>query len=367
MSYDPSVSSPTFPLGIGMVGCGNIAGPYARSIAAYDDLRLVAVTDVDVARAETFAAEHATRAQPSIEALLADPSVDIVVNLTVHHAHYAVTKLALEAGHHVYSEKPMALEATEAHELVALARRQDVRLACAPSTFLGEAQQTAGAIIRGGGLGTVRVIYADVNWGRIEAWHPAPVPFFDVGALVDVGVYPLTIATAFVGRAVAADARGWDLLPDRVTTTGEPFRIGSPDLVLAAIELETGAVMRLTGTFYVGRPTRQLGTLEFHGDDASLALGSFQEFNATVERGPVGGVYERVPLVREPYDGTDWGRGVADLARAIVEERPQRVTGDHAAHVVDILSAARQSMHERRRVEITSTFEPPALIEWATP
>lgn len=365
MPYDPTVRSPILPLGIGMVGCGNIAGPYARSIALHDELRLVAVTDVDTARAGAFAVEHETQAHQSLEGLLADPAVDIVVNLTVHHAHYAVTKQALEAGRHVYSEKPMALEAAEAFELVQLARRQGVRLACAPSTFLGEAQQTAGAIIRGGGLGPVRVVYADVNWGRIETWHPAPVPFFDVGALVDVGVYPLTIATAFVGPAVAVEARGWDLLPDRTTVTGEPFRIGSPDFVLAAIELANGAVMRLTGTFYVGRPARQLGTLEFHGDDGSLALGNFQEFNTTVERGPFGGAYEPVPLVREPYQGVAWARGVADLARAIVEERPQRVTGDHAAHVVDILSAARQSMRERRRIEIASTFEPPELMEWA--
>lgn len=367
MPYDRFMSSPTLPLGVGIVGCGNIAGPYARSIAGHDELRLVSVTDVDSTRAQALAAGHGATAHATLEGLLSDPDVDIVVNLTVHHAHYAISKQALEAGRHVYSEKPMALEATEALELVALARAKGVRLACAPSTFLGEAQQTVGAVIRGGGLGPVRAVYADVNWGRIESWHPAPEPFYDVGALVDVGVYPLTIATAFVGRALTVEARGWDLMPERTTKLGASFRIGSPDLVLAAIELEGGAVMRLTGSFYVGRPSRQLGTLEFHGDAGSLALGSFQEFDTTVERGPFGGVYEAVPLVREPYQGIDWGRGLADLARAIVDGRPQRVTGDHAAHVVEILAAARQSMRERRRIEIGSTFNPPALMEWATP
>jgi predicted dehydrogenase len=357
--------APSLPLGIGIVGCGNIAGPYARSIAAHDETRLAAVTDLDVERAATFAAEHGVRARPSLDALLADPGVDLVVNLTVHHAHYAVSRQALDAGRHVYSEKPMALEPGEARELLALADRRGVRLACAPSTFLGEAQQTAGAIIRRGELGTIRAIYADVNWGRIESWHPAPIPFYDVGVLVDVGVYPLTIATAFLGPAVAVEARGWELLPERVTLGGEPYRIGSPDLILAAVEFGTGAVMRLTGSFYAGRPSRQTGLLEFHGDRASLALGSFQDFDTSVEVGPAGGDYEPVPLVRPADSEIKWGRGVADLARAIVEGRPSRVTGRQAAHVVDILAAARRSMDVRRRVEIDSTFDPPALMDWA--
>lgn len=353
-------------LGVGIVGCGNIAGPYAESLGTYDEVRLVAVSDIDTDRANAFARDHGVVAYPTLEALLADPAIAMVVNLTVHHAHYAVTKQALEAGRHVYSEKPLALESAEAHELVALARERGVRLACAPSTFLGEAQQTAGRMIRNGELGRVRAVYADVNWGRIEAWHPAPVPFYDVGVLVDVGVYPLTIATAFLGPAIAVDARGWELLPDRTTMSGEPFRIGSPDLILAAVEFSTGPVMRLTGSFYAGRPSRQLGWLEFHGDDASLSLGSFQDFDATVEVGPAGGAYHRIPLVRPAEPGIKWGRGVADLARAIVAGRPARVTGDQAAHVVDILSAARQSMQERRRISIDSGFDPPALMDWAT-
>lgn len=355
------------PLRVGIVGCGNVAGPYARSIAAHDDVMLVAAADVDPARAAAFAAEHGVRAHETLEALLADPEVELVVNLTVHHAHFAVTRQALEAGRHVYSEKPMALDAHEAHQLVELAQRQGVRLACAPSTFLGDAQQTVGAIIRGGELGPVRAIYADVNWGRIETWHPAPIPFYDVGVLVDVGVYPLTIATAFLGPALAIEARGWELMPNRITSGGERYQIGSPDLIIAAVELAGGAVMRLTGSFYVGRPIRQPGRMEFHGDLASVALSSFQDFDAIVERGPVGGAFEPAPLVREPYHGIAWGRGVADLARAIAEGRRQRVTGEHAAHVVDILSAARRSMREGRRIEIDSTFEPPPLMAWALP
>lgn len=354
------------PLGIGIVGTGNIAGGYARDALTHPEIRLVAATDLDAARAAAFAEEHGCRAHASLDDLLADDEVDIVINLTVHHAHYDVTKQALEAGRHVYSEKPLALTSAEARELVELAVARGLRLGCSPSTFLGEAQQTAAALIRSGRLGPVRAVYAEVNWGRIETWHPAPAPFYDVGALVDVGVYPLTLVTTMLGPARSVRAWGWDLMPDRRTLDGTPFRIGSPDLIVTALELEGGAVVRLTTSFYVGRPAKETGSLAFHGDDASLALGSFQDFDATVEVGAFGKSYEPVALVRPGYRGTAWARGVADMASAIAEGRPHRASAEQAAHVVDILDAAVRSMADGgQAIEIRSTFDSPPLMPWA--
>jgi len=348
------------PLGIGIVGTGNIAGGYARDILTHPEIRLVAATDLDPARAAAFATANDCRAVGSLDELLADDAIDIVVNLTVHQAHFEVTKRALEAGRHVYSEKPLALRADEARQLVALAKERGVRLGCSPSTFLGEAQQTAAAMIRGGRLGTVRAIYADVNWGRIETWHPAPAPFFEVGVLVDVGVYPLTLVTTMLGPARSVRAWGWDLLPNRVTVDGTPFRIGSPDLIVAAIELESGPVVRLTASFYVGRPAKSIGGLEFHGDTASLALSSFQDFDAAIEVGPYGGDLAPVEPVRPAFRGTAWARAVAEMATAIDEGRPHRASAEQAAHVVEILEAASRSMQDGgRQIEIESTIVPP--------
>ena len=353
--------------GIGIVGTGNIAGGYARNILTHPELRLVSATDLDPVRLAAFASEHGCRTHASLDDLLADPDVDIVVNLTVHHAHYEVTRRALQAGRHVYSEKPLALRSGEARELLALADSRGLRLGCSPSTFLGEAQQTAAAWIRDGRLGTVRAIYADVSWGRIETWHPAPAAFFDVGVMVDVAVYPLTLATSIIGPARSVRAWGWNVMPDRVALDGTPFRIGSPDLIVAAVELEGGAVLRLTASFYVGRPVKQQGALEFHGDTASLALGSFQEFDAAVEVGPYDGSYEPVPLVRPPFAGIAWARGLADMAAAIAEGRPHRIAAEQAAHVVDILEAASASMAaDGRRIEVTSTISAPPLMPWAS-
>jgi len=354
------------PLGIGIVGTGNIAGGYAKDALTHPEIRLVAATDLDPDRATAFAATNGIRAHASLDDLLADDEVDIVINLTVHHAHYEVTKQALEAGKHVYSEKPLALRSSEARELVTLATSRGLRLGCSPSTFLGEAQQTAATVIRSGRLGPVRAVYAEVNWGRIETWHPAPAPFYDVGVLVDVGVYPLTLVTTMLGPARSVRAWGWSLLPERTTLDGTPFRIGSPDLIVAAVELESGAVLRLTASFYVGRPARQIGGIEFHGDAGSLALGNFQDFDTTVEVGAFGKAYEPVPLVRPGYRGTAWARGVADMAGAIGEGRPHRASAEQAAHVVDILEGAARSIADGGSpIEITSSFTPPLPMPWA--
>ena len=353
-------------LGIGIIGTGNIAGGYAKDTLTHPEITLVAAADLDVARATAFAGANECRVHATVDDLLADPEVDIVVNLTVHHAHHEITKRALLAGRHVYSEKPLALTSAEAHELVDLASSQGLRLGCSPSTFLGEAQQTAAGIVRSGRLGTVRAVYAEVNWGRIETWHPAPAPFYDVGAMVDVGVYPLTLVTSMLGPARTVRAWGWDLQPERVAIDGTPFRIGSPDLVVASVELESGTVLRLTTSFYVGRPARQHGSLEFHGDLASLALGNFQEFDTTVDIGDYGGVFEPVGLVRPGYRGTAWARGVAEMAASIEAGRPHRASGEQAAHVVDILDGVRASIAaDGRPVQVTSSFAPPPLMPWA--
>lgn len=349
----------------GIVGCGNIAGPYARSLMNRPQLELAGATDLDRARAEALMSQYGGRVYPTLDDMLADPSVDLVVNLTVHRAHYAVTRQCLEAGKHVYSEKPLAMTREEAQELVALAQARERRLGGAPFTFLGEAQQTAWQVIRSGRLGPVRLVYAEVNWGRIETWHPAPQPFYEVGALFDVGVYPLAILTAFFGPARSVRAYGQVLHPERITTQGEPFHLESPDFMVTMIEFADNLLVRLTTNFYVSAKGKQGAGIEFHGDEASLYLSSWHNFNATVEIAPFNQPYTAVPLLREPYPGVEWARGLVDMADAMLEGRPHRASGEQAAHIVEILDAAMISRQSGQAVPIHSTFTPPAPLEWA--
>jgi predicted dehydrogenase len=349
---------------LGIVGCGNIAGRYAETLAAYPETELVGVTDIDLGKAEALAAEHGCRVYPSLEALLADERIDLVVNLTIHYAHKAVTAQCLEAGKHVYSEKPLAITPKDAQELVSLAHEKGLRLGCSPFTFMGEAQQTAWKHIREGRLGTVRLAYAEVNWGRIESWHPAPAPFYEVGPLFDVGVYPLALLTAIFGPARKVLAYGKVLYPERITKEGIPFSVSTPDFMTAAIELENGSVIRLTTNFYVGHSGKQVG-IEFHGDLGSLHLASWQNPDAGVEFAEFAKPYAPVPLIKEAHK-IAWGRGVQEMAEAMLAGRPHRASGEQAAHVVEILDAVAASAKEGKVKEISSSFTPPPPMEWAT-
>ncbi len=348
---------------LALVGAGNIAARYAEAIAREDALELAGATDTDAARAEELVATYGGVAYPSLADLLADESVDAVVNLTVPQAHAEVTAAALAAGKHVHSEKPLALRHADAVALVDLAAARGVRLSSAPATLLGEAQQTLWKLVRENAIGRVRAVYAEANWDRLERWHPDPRSLYDVGPLVDVGVYPLAILTALLGPVRRVQAYATTLDAERTLLDGTPFTPGAPDFVVAVLEHADGAVTRLTASFWVG-PCRQRG-LELHGDDGSLWLPTWAEASSRVLHQPRGGEYEERPLVREPFAGIDWGRALVDLAEAIAEGRPHRSGAEHAAHVVEVLDAVEAAAAGGGTVEVASDFPRPEPMEWA--
>ncbi len=348
-------------LKLAIVGCGNISGPYSKDIKRHKELELLGYSDLDQTRAQAFATEHGGKAYASLEAVLADPSVEAIVNLTIHHAHYAVIKQALNAGKHVYSEKPLAMTYKEASELVALAKSKNLRLACAPITFLGEAQQAAMRLIRDGKIGTPRIAYAEVNHGRIESWHPNPAPFYQVGPLFDVGVYPITILTALFGPVRRVSAFAKILSPNRVTKDGTPFTLETPDFYVANLEFDN-MLARLTANFYVTHKSKQGEYIEFHGDVGSLFLPDWHRFNTGLEYANFGEDFEAIH-VTDSETHIDWARGLVDFAAALKDPNATpRVTGEQAAHVVEILEATAISAREEKPVKLVSSFTPPALM-----
>ncbi len=346
-------------LRVAVVGCGNISGAYGETMSAYPSVRIAGATDVDRSLSAAFVDRFGGIDYPALDDVLGDPNVDAIVNLTFPAVHADVTSAALRAGKHVHSEKPLAGSYGVARSLVELAAERGLRLSCSPITFMGEAQQTMWRLVEAGAIGAVRVAYAEVNWNRIESWHPRPEPFYRIGPFADVGVYPLTILTAIFGPARRVTAFGTVVYPDRITMDGESFTPEAPDFGVAVVELESGTVVRLTANFYVSRLTKQ-GGIELHGDLGSIHLSDWQLFDATVELARFGEPYTSVPVER-PFPGTDWGRALGDLSAAIVSGRPHRATGAHAAHIVEILDATTTSVAEGRAVDITSSFTRPAL------
>jgi predicted dehydrogenase len=345
-----------------LVGCGDISRRYGQAIQAAPGIELAGVTDPSAERAEAVAADLGVQRHATLEAVLADEGVDAVVNLTPPRLHAEITATCLKAGKHVHTEKPVALAHGDARELIRLATRHGVRLSCAPATLLGEAQQTAWKLLREGGLGTVRVAYAEANWGRIETWHPAPEGLYAVGPLVDVGVYPLTLLTAWLGPVRLVEAYGRVLVPDRVRRDGAPFRVETPDHVVALVSFASGVAARFTASFVAG-PGTQRG-IELHGDGGRLFLATW-EFDSRLELSLDGAEAAPVPLVREAYRGMDWSRPLVDLAAAVAEGRPHRASAEQAAHVVEILCAADESSRTGRAVNVESDFSAPAPMDWA--
>lgn len=352
-------------LNIAILGCGNIAKPYVDDLKHYENLAIIGVFDQDSAKLAQFAADNQLNAYESFGSLLADEALHVVVNLSSHHVHYNLTKQALEAGKHVYSEKPLAMKTSEAWELVQLAESQGLRLACSPFVTVGEAQQTAWKYLRDGKLGQVRMVYAEVNWGRIESWHPAPQGFYEVGALFDVGVYLLSLITTMLAPVRKVWSYGQILLPERQTKDGIPYHLTTPDWAVTMLELANGTQVRLTSNFYVSNnSTRQTG-LEFHGDTASMHLESMFMFNSPLYYAPFGEKLEPLELVREPYQGIPWGCGVHELVSAVLEQRPQRFTGAQAAHLVEVINAAHESMRTGQSIAIESQFVADEPLDWA--
>jgi predicted dehydrogenase len=338
-----------------LVGCGDIARRYADRIAAHR-LDFAGATDLLPERAREIVAAFGGTAYGSLAELLADDRVEAVVNLTAPPAHAEVTAAALEAGKHVHTEKPLALTHADAVALVQLAASRGLALSCAPATLLGEAQQTAWKLLREGAIGRVRAAYAEANWGRIERWHPSPASLYSVGPMVDVGVYPLTILTGMFGAARRVSAFATVLEADRIRRDGSSFLLERPDFVVAIVELPE-IVARVTASFYVEHRSYQRG-IEFHGDDGSLHLRTWAEFDARVELAR-DGTYESVLPVRDPYPGIDWGRALVELAEG--RARPP----DHAAHVVEVLEAIATSAGGGRPVDVGSRFEPVQPMAWA--
>lgn len=353
------------PIGLGILGCGHIAAQYVEDLLNDRSIQIVALADLDRALAEALAQRASAAAHTEVATLLDDPRVELVANLTSHHAHYELTRACLEAGRHVFSEKPLAMSSQQAWALVDVARAKGVRLAGAPMTFLGDAQQTALKAVREGRAGDIRLIYAEMNHGWIERWHPAPASFYQVGPLWDVGVYPLMLVTAGFGPARRVRAAGYRLLTERRSQGGVTFPLEAPDWAVVVVELEAGPVVRMTANFYVEPENTLQQGVEFHGDGGSVHVDSAFRFNAQVRAGGSREAMSEIGRLGTETRWIRWGRGIHEMVRAMHADRPHPCDGAHAAHIVDILEAADHAMATAEPVDVDSTFPMPEPMLWA--
>jgi predicted dehydrogenase len=352
------------PLSVGIVGCGTISSIYAQAGQRFPILTIAACADLDPARAEALAAQHGIPRACSVADLLSDPTIALVINLTIPDAHAVVGLAALEAGKSLYNEKPLAISRADAQRMLDLAAEKGLRVGCAPDTFLGGGLQTCRALIDAGTIGQPVAAHAAILGSGPESWHHNPDFFFRTGAgpLFDMGPYYLTALSTLLGPARTVSGSTRITHAERTIGAGprqgERIAVTTPTHVTALIEYDT-AVATLTASFDTAEGyTPQL---VIYGSAGSLRLPDPNTFGGPVQVRRTGGEWEDVPI-DHGYIENSRGIGVADMAYAMYEGRPHRASGELAYHVLDIMHAVYESAETGRRIDVQSACERPAAL-----
>ncbi|MGN6548927.1 MAG: Gfo/Idh/MocA family protein [Pararhizobium sp.] len=364
-------------LGVGVIGCGNISVTYLKYAPLFKGLRIVACADIDPAAAKARAAEFDVEAE-SVEALLANPAVDVVINLTIPSAHFDVSRRALEAGKHVYSEKPLVLSLEDGESLRALAREKGLAVGSAPDTFLGGAHQHARQAVDDGAIGRIVAGTCHVMSHGMEHWHPNPDFFFKPGAgpILDIGPYYIANLINLIGPVKRVAALTSMATPTRTISSkpraGETISVETPTNIHALLEFEQGATVTLSASWDVW--AHRHAPMELYGTEGSLFLPDPNFFGGTVETSELGGPIKPLESWDHPLGIPNQEHkqgmmanyrtaGLADMALALIEGREPRCSLDRALHGVDVMTSILKSGEEKRFVELSTTCSRPAALD----
>ena len=369
---------------VALVGCGFVADLYLRSLALHPDVTVAAVHDRDPARQAAFAAHWGVPAEDSLAAVLARLAPgDVVLNLTNPHAHYEINRACLEAGHHVYCEKPLAMEMAQARELHDLAQAKGLMLVSAPCSVLGEAAQLLLGAVRRGVAGVPRLVYAELDDGFIPQapfakWlseSGAPWPYedeFRVGCTLEHAGYYLAWLIAMFGRVERVVAASAEVIPDK------PGAIGTPDFSVAVLFFENGPVARLTCSIAAPHDHRirvigDAGVLQVREAWNNAAPVRFHRRFALRRRlieHPFGRRL-RPRAASHPKVGR-WGAasmnfalGPVEMLAALAEGRACRLTNAMALHLTEVTLAIQNAGRTAGAQVMQSRCEPMEPASWA--
>jgi predicted dehydrogenase len=354
------------PLRVGVVGAGKISGQYSERFLALPQVAVTAVSDLDPARASTLAARHPGAAARPLAALLAADDVDLVLNLTVPAAHAEVSLAALDAGKHVYVEKPLASSLADGREVAAAAQASGLRVGCAPDTVLGTGLQTARAALTRGEIGVPFAATAFMTTPGHELWHPDPEFYYRPGGgpLLDMGPYYLTALVHLLGPVVRVT--GLASRPRSSRTIGSGPRqgtavdVGVDTHVTGVLQHASGPLSTVLVSFDVW--AARLPRIEVYGSTGSLSVPDPNQFAGDVEVFLADdGRWRPVP----PSDGyLDAGRGVgvADLALAAASGSDHRASLDVGLHVLDVMESLLGAAQSGTSVEIGTSCRAPDPI-----
>ncbi len=354
------------PKRIGIVGCGNISPAYFNGCKPYSVIEIVACADMAPEVAAEKAAQFQIPKVYTVDELLADESIDIVVNLTVPKVHAEVNLAGIAAGKNVHCEKPLATNRMDGLRTLEAAEEKGVRVGCAPDTFLGGGIQTCRKLIDDGWIGTPVAATAYFLSVGHERWHPAPDFFYQSGGgpMLDMGPYYLTALVNLLGPIVRVSGSARATFVTRTITHdgpryGETIPVETPTHLAGTLDFANGAIVTVMMSFDVC--SHQLPHIEIYGSEGTL-----QVPNPNIFGGPVlirrrdSEEWSEMPHTHS--DSVNRGVGVADMAYGLISGRPHRVNGKLACHVLDVMQAFEESSNAGRHVELTTTCERPAPL-----
>ncbi|HLV80384.1 MAG TPA: Gfo/Idh/MocA family oxidoreductase [Chthonomonadaceae bacterium] len=358
------------PVKVGIIGCGNISGIYFKAGKTFQILDIVACADRVMERARAKAEEHGVRAV-TVDQLLADPEIQIVINLTTPDAHYDVCKAALEAGKHVHVEKPLSITREQGKDLLETARARNLRVGAAPDTFLGGGLQTCRKLIDDGWIGEPVGATAFMLCHGHESWHPDPEFYYKSGGgpMFDMGPYYLTALIALIGPIRRVTGSTHISFPERTITSapkyGTKVQVDVPTHVAGIMDFANGAIGTILTTFDVW--ASQLPRIEIYGSEGSLDVPDPNGFGGPVRVHRMGAsLWSEVPLTHG-FAENSRGIGVADMAYAIQSGRPHRANSQMAYHVLEAMHGFHDASDLGRHYKMESVCERPAPLPLGLP
>jgi predicted dehydrogenase len=395
---------------IAIVGCGNIAPFYLKTLPLYPELQLIGVMDGDENRSSKLSTYYSVPKYDSLDNLLGDRRVELVINLTNPRSHFSVSKACLEVGKHVYTEKPLAMSFSEAGQLVNLAEQKGLYISSAPSRILAETAQTIWKALRERVIGTVRLVYAEMDGGLIhrmpyKKWVNelgVPWPYkdeFEVGCTIEHAEYAVTWLTAFFGPVDTVTTFASCQIPDKQTDI--PLEVNAPDFSVACLKFVSGVVARLTCSWIA--PSNH--SLRIFGDEGILCTDDIWRPRSPVYikrsitiggRTMVAPLKKRYPLVgpkgatlstrirrlilppstlirairaraRHLRKRVDFCLGIAELASAIREQRPCRLSARYCLHTNEVVLAIHNALETGSAYKVRTPFDPVDPMPWAKP
>lgn len=374
-------------MNIGIVGCGFVADYYLATLAMHPELKILGVTDQDASRAQTLSTSYGVPRYAHVAEVLDDRQIDLVLNLTNPRNHYEISRDALLAGKHVYSEKPLAMCVDQAKELVEMAEERGLLIVSAPCSLLGETAQTLWKVLRSESLGRVRLVYAEMDDGMVprmpyQKWKSVsgvPWPYkdeFEIGCTLEHAGYCLSWLAAWFGPAETVTSFASVQLPDKLTE--EDLNLNSPDFSVACIQFASGVVARLTCSILAPHDH----SLKIIADDGILFTGDSWNYRSpvysrrmiTIRRKTfLNPLRKRHPLPAAPNKAAktkgaqsmDFARGPAELAASIRETRPCRLSPRFSLHVNELALAIHSANERNSTYRMTTTFDSVEPMPWS--